>query len=460
MKKISLVLSCIVALLLVLIISCNKKEFARLTQNESMMSGGMQTVFDEGSGSYTHAFAKLTPSQQRVHEIGDMQFEKTFVTAPSPINSGLGPLYNNVSCVSCHVGDGRGKVPGSGETAASILFRISSSGVNAHGAPQAVNNFGDQIQHRSVNGVANEAQVSITYNEANGVYYDGTPYSLRSPTYTIIQPYIPLPSGIFLSPRVASPVFGLGLLEAISELELLAMQDESDANKDGISGKANYVWDVFQQKKVIGRFGWKANQPSLLQQVAAAYNGDMGVTNFLFPNENCKGQLQDDLLQDDVELSDSLLYATTFYVRTLAVPARRNVTDANVIAGEKLFIQANCQGCHVATLHTKVDVAFAAISGQTIHPYTDLLLHDMGDALADKRPDYAANGNEWRTPPLWGIGLTQKVNGHSNFLHDGRARNLMEAILWHGGEAQKSYNAVIKMNTNERQQLIRFLASL
>lgn len=460
MSKIKLTFAGIFCSLLLIIISCNKKSFDSLDENNEVLSGGSQTVFDEGSSAYTHAFANLTASQMQVHEIGDVAFEQTFVSAPAPIHGGLGPLYLNVSCVSCHVNDGRGKTPGLGETAASILFRISQNGTNEHGGPLGVVGFGDQIQSKSIQGTIGEGDVSISYSEQTFTYSDGETYSLRFPTYNIINPYQNIPSGIMLSPRVASPVFGLGLLEAVSENDILALADVNDLNNDGISGKPNYVWNVVEKKPTLGRFGWKANQPNLLQQTAGAYNGDMGITSFIFPQESSYGQIQHDNLNDDVEISDSLLHAVEFYVRTLSVPARRNVTNEDVKKGKQLFAQANCNSCHTETMKTAVNVAFPAMSNQTIHAYTDLLLHDMGNDLADNRPDYLASGNEWRTPPLWGIGLTKKVNGHTQFLHDGRARNLTEAILWHGGESEKSKNDFKKMTKQERENLIKFLESL
>jgi len=210
----------------------------------------------------------------------------------------------------------------------------------------------------------------------------------------------------------------------------------------------------------MGRFGWKAEQPNVLQQTAGAYVEDMGITNPLFPHESCQGQPQCDPHADDPEITDSILHATAFYVRTLAVPARRATQDPQVVRGQELFTQAQCDRCHVPMQRTAVNVAFPEMSDQTIFPYTDLLLHDMGPGLADGRPTYSADGQEWRTPPLWGIGLTQVVNGHQNFLHDGRARSLLEAVLWQGGEAEHAREAVRAMTASEREALIAFLNSL
>lgn len=429
--------------------------------DDEWLSGGMQTMFDQGNGAFGHMFNNMPTALQRVHEIGDAQFEATFVTAPAPLNPGLGPLLNNVSCSSCHVSDGRGKIPGLGESAANMLFRISLPGEGEVGNPLPIPNFGDQLQTRAVLGVTREADVDVSYSYSTYNFADGNTYELRTPKYTVKNAYTTLPANFLLSPRVAAPVFGLGLLEAISDADLLKNADPDDKNGDGISGKPNIVWDVLKKKHVMGRFGWKANQPSILQQVAAAYNGDMGITNLLFQRESSEGQTQfKGSFDGSYELSDSLLYSNDFYVRTLGVPARRNVNNPDVRAGKALFIELGCNKCHIETFRTAVNVAFPQISNQTIHPYTDLLLHDMGEGLADNRPDFKASGKEWRTQSLWGIGLTQKVNGHTNFLHDGRARSLMEAVLWHGGEAETSKNKILQLPAKERKQLISFLESL
>jgi CxxC motif-containing protein (DUF1111 family) len=263
-----------------------------------------------------------------------------------------------------------------------------------------------------------------------------------------------------ISPRMAPPVFGVGLLENIPESTILSFADENDADGDGISGKPNYVYNSYSGKTELGRFGLKANNPNILLQVAGAYQQDIGVTNYVFKNESSAGQSQSDGLNDDPELPDSILNAVAFYVRTLAVPARRNTTDPDVMAGEKIFTQINCSGCHKPTVQTGVNVAYPYLSNQRIHPYTDLLLHDMGDALADNRPDFLATGKEWRTAPLWGIGLFQKTNGVPFYLHDGRARTLEEAILWHGGEAEKSKQQFMRLSQSDRSKLIKFLNSL
>ncbi|CAN5416915.1 di-heme oxidoredictase family protein [soil metagenome] len=438
---------------------CNKANVFPDGGYDERLSGGFATVFDETSKAFSHAVDGLNERDQEVHDLGDAAFEQTFVSAPAPVNSGLGPVFNNVSCISCHHNDGKG-TPTAGFSTSSMLFRISIAGVDAHGGPLAAVGYGGQLQDQAVFGKQPEVHVNINYTDKEINYPDGSSIVLRNPVYTITQSYISLPAGHMLSPRLAPPVFGTGLLELIAERTVLSFADENDKDGDGISGKPNYVYNPYTQKTELGRFGLKANNPSLLVQVAGAYNQDMGITSYVFPQESSYGQLQSDAYADDPELADSTLNAVMFYVKTLAVPARRNVTDAAIQEGAQLFNQINCSGCHKTTVQTGVDVTIKQLSNQRIHPYTDLLLHDMGDALADNRSDFLADGKEWRTTPLWGIGLFQKTNGIPYFLHDGRARTLEEAILWHGGEAEKSKDAFMQLTKTDRDKIIKFLNSL
>ncbi len=437
--------------------------FNKPIDSAGALSGGDTTVFDASSHAFSIPAPNLSVAALEKHLEGDVEFEAVFVTAPAVVNPGLGPIYNNVSCINCHSRDGRGRPPGVNEGLVSLLLRLSlpkNDNMGDGKPPIPVPGYGTQLNNRATVGTPAEGTVKIEYSEQPLTTEDGTRVHLRHPDYIITDAYKPLPEDVEVSPRVAPVVFGLGLLEAIPEKTILTYADEADVNGDGISGKPNYVWDVVQKRYALGRFGWKANQPSLLQQVASAYHDDMGVTTSLFLIENSVGQPQ--LTENSAmpEVSDEILDVVTFYVQTLAVPARRNVGDPQVMHGEQLFAQAQCASCHIPTLRTGVLSGVPSVSNQTIHPYTDLLLHDMGPGLADNRPDFHASGTEWRTPPLWGIGLVRTVNGHTNFLHDGRARDLMEAILWHGGEAEKSRQAVLEMSKTERDALIAFLESL
>ena len=456
MKKLKIIIAfaCVVALF----IKCNKNAMFADEGYDDRLSGGMATVFDETSKAFTHSIDGLNTRDAFVHETGDKAFEVTFV-ADSIIFTGKGPIYNNVSCISCHHNDGKG-TPTAGYPNSSLLFRVSLPGTDGHGAPLSVPGFGFQLQDRALIGIQPEAHIDIQYNALPITYPDGTVVSLRHPAYAVQSPYITMSAGYLLSPRLAPPVFGLGLLENIPESTLLTYADENDANGDGISGRPNYIFDTIVGKPQLGRFGLKANTATIERQVTTAYQQDMGITSSLLPTESSKGQLQDNGRSGHFELPDSTLKAVVFYIKTLAVPARRNVKDPTNLQGEALFNQLKCGSCHRPTIQTGVDIAMPALSNQRIHPYTDLLLHDMGPGLADNRPDFMATGQEWRTMPLWGIGLFERTNGIPYFLHDGRARSIEEAILWHDGEAAKSKHQFMQLSRTDRNKLIAFLKSL
>jgi CxxC motif-containing protein (DUF1111 family) len=422
-------------------------------------SGGPSTVFDQSAAAFSLAAPNLDSDELELHEEGDEAFDATFVPGAAPSNGGLGPVFDNTSCTGCHVGDGRGRPPVGAEAFSSMLFRASIPGSGPHGSPNPVPGFGGQLQLNAVAGFGAGVRAQITYIDSTDLYADGTTYTLRVPAYRFFDPYTSLPATLLVSPRVAPPVFGLGLLEAVPEDVVRSQADDGDRNRDGISGRTNQVWDVALSRYVMGRFGWKASAPTLRQQTAGAYNGDMGVTSSLFPAEPCEGY-RIGCERHGIEVSDADVAAATFYQQTLGVPARRLLNDPITSAGETAFFNSGCGDCHTATMPTGRLAGVKASSGGVIHPYTDLLLHDMGPALADGRPDFLASGSEWRTPPLWGIGLVSVVNGHTNFLHDGRARNLTEAILWHAGEATASQQAFRQLPAKSRAALVAFLESL
>ena len=426
---------------------------------EPARSGGETTVFTQTSNSFSTPAPNLSEAGLFRHLDGDTDFGNIFVTAPAPVNPGLGPVYNHSSCEGCHPKDGRDAAPADGEQMDTMFLRLSLPGVDpSTGGPVPVPGFGTQLFTKAVFGSVAEAGVTVRYREETVVLRNGTVVSLRTPSYDI-DPYIDLPQDVLLSPRIGPPVFGRGLLEAIPEETILAMADEDDLDGDGISGRPNFVWDPEEGRTRLGRFGLKANAPSLRIQTAAAFHGDIGVTSPVFTQESSTGQLQDDGKGDDPEIGEEILGDTTFYIQTLAVPARRNVDSREVQRGQLVFAQAGCTGCHVPVLKTG-DTSVEGLANQAIRPYTDMLLHDMGEGLADGRPDFLATGREWRTPPLWGIGLTKVVNGHTSFLHDGRARNLLEAIIWHGGEAEKSRRHVENLSKTDLDALLAFLNSL
>lgn len=438
---------------------CRKPEAFSDAGYDERLSGGVNTVFDATSHAFSNAYPGLSAAEAALHDLGDSKFEATFVTAPAPVNSGLGPLYNNVSCSSCHHNDANGE-PTAGGAKSALLIRVSMPGVDEHGGPVPVPGFGLQIEDKAPIGKQPEATVNITYNYQTYSFPDGETYELRKPVFTLTNTYTALPGGYLMSARVPLPVMGLGMLEAVPESDILANADPDDRDQDGISGRPNYVWDPDTKSTRLGRFGWKANVSSILNQVAGALNNDIGITTRLAPVETSYGQPQDDGLKDDPEMPDSVLNALDYYIHTLSVPARRDVADAQVLQGKAIFKAATCIRCHVETLTTGTDVGFPAISNQRIHPYTDLLLHDMGGSLEDGRPDYLATGSEWRTPPLWGIGLYERVASPPHYLNDGRARTLMEAIMWHGGEAARAKAYVNQLSKTDRDALIAFLKSL
>ncbi len=459
MKKLYII--ALIGMLVVFLSRCHKAELAPDTVYDDRLSGGKATVFDETSHAFSNAIDGMSARDQRVHELGDQTFEASFVAAPAKVFGGLGSIYNNVSCINCHRNDGGG-FPSTGSATSGLLLRISQSGADPHGGPLAVDGYGTQIQDQAVLGYDPETTVVISYTESVFNYPDGATASLRNPTYTLLNPYLPFQVPYMLSPRLAPPLVGIGLLDDIPESTIKSFIDEGDQNGDGIVGKQNIVYDGYTGEYVPGRFGLKANTSTLLLQVATAYQQDMGVTSYVTPIENSLDQQQWPVATNTgkPELPDSLLNDVTFYVRTLAVPARRNVNDPDVQAGSILFNQINCSGCHRPTIMTGPDFNVSQLSGQRIHPYTDLLLHDMGDGLADNRPDFLASGKEWRTQPLWGLGLLQKTTGTAFYLHDGRARTIEEAILWHDGEAAKAKQAFTGLTLQERNQLIKFLNSL
>ena len=457
MKKIKAI--GILGLLVFLLVKCQKSAVFPASQYDNRLSGGSETIFDATSHAFSGMFSGMSARDEHVHELGDLTFSQSFVTEPAPIHGGLGPLYNNTACINCHHNDGIG-LPTAGDLQSSLLIRISMPGTDRYGNPLPVPGYGNQIQDKAIFGVKPEAKINISYTYQAFTFPDGESYELRAPTYTLSDLYTPITTTYMLSPRLAPPMFGLGLLESVPESEIVGFADPNDANNDGISGHPNYVFDTTTRVVQLGRFGWKANTASIQTQVAIAFGQDMGVTNSIVPVENSYGQSQYDHLKDDPEVPDSIMNAVKFYAQTLTVPARRNTTDATVMRGEQLFIKANCTGCHRQTLTTAVNVAFAPLSNQVIHPYTDMLVHDMGTGLADNRPDFKANGQEWRTAPLWGLGLYQTVNNPGYYLHDGRARSITEAIMWHGGEAANAKAYFSSLSKADRDAVLVFLNSL
>lgn len=459
-------------------------------------TGGSTTVPATGRNAFSFPFANLDDAERTRFAIGNSFFRRNWVEAPASTTArdGLGPHFIARSCGGCHVQDGRGAPPDyratrsrHGEAAVALLLRLSVPGEpdpKLGVRPDPV--YGDQLNNAAVQGVRAEGWVEIRTRAIHGRFADGSRYTLQQPLYRVVRPAYGKPaSGLMLSPRIAPQLPGVGLIEAIDEADILANAREQAARPGPIKGQPNHVWDAVAGRMRIGRFGWKANVASIAHQSAAAFLGDMGITSPVFPFETCTPAQTDCLAaphgggrrrghegvlsaaQASAELPEidqKTLDDVIFYQATLAPPARRNARDPEVMRGQTLFHEADCASCHRPRYTTGTPpfpaLSSPKVSGQTIWPYTDLLLHDMGPELADGRPDFAANGRQWKTPPLWGIGLIRDVNGHLRLLHDGRANGVMEAILWHGGEADASRQHVLRMSKADRDALVKFVESL
>ncbi|PTR29363.1 di-heme oxidoredictase family protein [Pseudomonas sp. GV085] len=451
-------------------------KFTRAEPGEAR-SGGSATVRKTDQNAFSMPSANLPPSRRVDFSVGNSFFRSPWVIAPSTTTArdGLGPLFNTNACQGCHIKDGRGHPPTPDDVnAVSMLVRLSIPDAPAYArvierlgvVPEPV--YGGQLQDMSVPGVVPEGKVRVDYTAVPVRFKDGTEVELRKPSLNITQlGYGPMHPDTRFSARVAPPMIGLGLLEAIPEEAILANAEAQAKANNGISGRPNRVWDDARQQTVLGRFGWKAGQPNLNQQNVHAFSGDMGLTTSLRPVDDCtdaqtacKQAPSGNGPNGEPEVSDNILRLVLFYSRNLAVPARRDVNAPEVLAGKSLFYQAGCQSCHTPKYTTAANAAEPELANQVIRPYSDLLLHDMGDGLADNRSEFQASGRQWRTPPLWGIGLTQAVSGHTRFLHDGRARNLLEAVLWHGGEATAAQKQVLSFNAEQRAALLAFLNSL
>lgn len=459
-------------------------DFSKPESYERYPAGASTHTKKLNKDAFSHASANMSFEREINFKVGNGFFKRLWVTAPASTKAadGLGPLYNARSCQRCHLKDGRGHPPESAnDNAVSMFLRVSIppqtdadrellASHRAKNIPDPV--YGTQLQDFAISGHKAEYRLQIDYEDLPVTLADGTEVTLRKPSYTAADlGYGPLHPEAQLSPRVAPQMIGLGLLEAIDEQDILAKADPDDKDNDGISGRPNMVWSIENDKVMLGRFGHKAGEPSVMEQSLGAFAGDIGISTPLHPagSGECTEQQKDcmdapngnspeyDNLEADKKVSDLVV----FYAKNLAVPARRNFDAPDVLAGKKLFYESGCISCHTPKYVTRSDGDVAPEQKrQLIWPYTDLLLHDMGEGLADNRPEGIADGREWRTAPLWGIGLTPTVNGHSYYLHDGRARNLLEAVLWHGGEAQAARDRVVAMSPNERSALLRFVESL
>lgn len=409
----------------------------------------------------------LLDSEQKLGQFaaGRSLFNQMWVIAPSNDADidGLGPLYNSISCLACHPGNGRGRAPdGPTEKMRSMLVRLSVPGENPfHSKPHPV--YGGQLQEFAVPGVPSEGRAELHYEYSTITLSEGETAILRKPSIQLVNPGYGDFGEVLTSARIGPALVGMGLIDMIDKQEIVSWQDPNDANADGISGRVNWIWDDIMQTRKIGRFGYKANIVSLDRQTANAFHEDLGLTSALFPDENCSAiqhDCQKAVSGGEPELTSEQLHAVNFYLKFLAVPAPRNPDNPEVIRGRAVFDEAACAACHRPQIRTQENTNPKTFADRLIAPYSDFLLHDMGEDLADNRPDNGATGTEWRTAPLWGIGLAEQVGDKVGYLHDGRATTLLEAILWHGGEGQKSRDAVINMPKSDRDALLEFLNSL
>lgn len=457
-------------------------DFTKAERFEAMQGGAGTSTKLVNQDAFSHFSANLTFEEEMNFKLGNALFRKLWVSSPSSTHAsdGLGPLFNARACQSCHIKDGRGHPPEGDLDATSMFLRLARAPENdterkaladfvVQTLPDPV--YGGQLQDLAVPGLSSEGKMAISYKEMHVTLADGDTVSLRKPSYHVDNlGFGDLHPTTTLSPRVTPQMIGLGLIEAIHSSDILAIADPDDTDGDGVSGKPQYRYNSDTETLELGRFGWKAQNSTVQDQSAGAFSGDIGISSPLAmsPYGDCT-DLQETCRKmptgvqprlGNSEAPDPVLALVTFYSENLAVPQRRNVDAPEVLRGKKLFYSAGCTACHTPKFVTSRKASNKAQKFQLIWPYSDFLLHDLGEGLADNQPVGAANGQEWRTPPLWGIGLTETVSGHTFFLHDGRARNLTEAILWHGGEAQKSRENFAVMTKSERQAVISFLESL
>lgn len=418
-------------------------------------AAGAATTYVFDASAYLQPLAGLAGPARTRYIGGQSMFEIDWIVAPSagnPDKDGLGPTFNSTSCRACHLRNGRGAPPTEdGGALTSALLRVS----DAAGAPHPV--YGDQIQPNAIPGVPAEGEVRLRYTPVPGAYADGAPYELLRAEAQVLWA-LGDPGPLAVSVRVAQATIGQGFLEAIPEAAILAGADPEDIDGDGISGRARRD----AEGSPIGRFGWKGGQPTVDAQNAAALLGDLGLTTSLHPAQNCPAAQPSCGAAPSggaPELDDLRRDALRAFVIGTSVPARRGADALDVRRGKWLFREVGCAACHVPRWQTGAH-DFPGIAAQAIWPYTDLLLHDMGDGLADGRPEGDASGREWRTPPLWGLGLVPVVNGHLRLLHDGRARGVAEAILWHGGEGEAAASKFRALAAPDRAALEAFLMSL
>lgn len=439
------------------------------------LSAGTSTIFMNSSKAYDSEAEWVTGALASRFTRGDRLYDD-MRTSSNDYGGGLGPVYAGYSCGSCHGNAGRTKPAlwsdgGSGPYgfSAMLVYVTRKNGV-------FFKDYGRVIHDQAIYGVSAEGKLKVEWRYESGSFPDGETYELACPSYTITDWYADEidPDDLFCTVRIPLRHVGMGQIMSLDPVEIEALASRSNYPEYGISGRCNYVTE--RGVLSLGVSGNKAQHADLT--VELGFSSDMGVTNSRYPEEICEGQIQINqgsmmgLLYDKLDVSTEDMENVDLYMQSLGVPARRNVNDPEVKMGERMFYEAKCHLCHVTTLHTRPrgsvllnGTQLPWLGNQTIHPYSDFLLHDMGSeimgvGLNDNYVSGLARGNEWRTTPLWGIGLQEKVNGHTCFLHDGRARNFVEAIMWHGGEGEASRNLFKAITKERRDALVKFLESL
>lgn len=472
----------------------NNKISAPAFQKSEWLPGGTTTVTPITSIRFDSPANNLSIDEKVTFHSGKALAQQPWIKAPTITDSrdGLGPIYNARTCMACHVNGGKGDVPSSNKQQLfSTLVRLSikSNDSDKHKAllqtagviPHPM--YGDQLQTQSTSlshqlrhvpsakslkhDVAPEAYAFLNWQEKSVSYPDGSEIKLRKPSVNLQSlGYGKIENNTQIALRTAPSINGMGLIELIPQAQINKLTDEHDKNQDGISGKLNYVWNIETKKTEPGRFGLKANKPTLTMTVAGAFANDLGISNPLFKAQPCTDKQTDCQNspngndKDGHELNGKQLALTVDFNRNLAPVKARNLEDTNIQQGRSLFYETGCQNCHNPSFTTAQSKSFPHLAQQTIWPYSDFLLHDLGPELSDQRPDFNASAQEWRTPPLWGIGLQAKVNGSRALLHDGRANSVEEAILWHGGEAQKAKQSFMQLNKDQRNLLIQFVNAI
>ena len=440
--------------------------FNKAERSESL-SGGAGTVNKIGKNAFSHHFTTLTFEDKKNFLIGNAFFRKLWIAAPSSTVSsdGLGPLYNARACQSCHIKDGRGHLPIT-EKPLSLVIKVGKY-KNLNLVPDIT--YGKQFQFFAIPGLTSELEGKIIKSKINKKINDVKHLDYKIVDFDIEK----LNFGTFnknnsISLRISPHVHGVGLLEAIEDSDILKNSDEYDIDNDGISGVVRIVKDEYGKNR-IGRFGVRASTPNLLMQSGIAFMHDMGISNPIGQNsfgdctknqEECFKFTTGVNINDKTEVSKEILDKIVFYLSSLSPPKRRNVKNKETLRGKEIFYKSNCTSCHTPKYVTSKNAKFDFLKFQLIWPYTDLLLHDMGEGLADKDLQKKITNREWKTPALWGIGLAKEVNPRATYLHDGRADTILEAIFWHGGEAKPSIDYLVKNHKNELHKLVKFIESL